>query len=818
MNPFEAILNATTESIFLVDTQGVVLAINETAAQRLNQTRDSLEGQCIFAFFPPEVAAIRRRNLEEVVRSGQARHTEDQRGARYFSLNYYPMQNDAGTVESVVVYAADITTQKLAQNALQDSEALKSSVLTHAAYAIIATDVQGIITVFNPGAETLLGYRADEVVGQKSPGLFHLRSEVVERAQAASLQHGGEVPSGFEFFTTLSHRTPQPEESEWTYVRKDGSHVPVQLSITPRVDTAGQVIGYLGIAQDITARRQVESDLRIAAIAFESQEGMLVTDADRIILRVNRAFTDITGYSADEAIGQTPRLLSSGRHDTVFYDQMRDSLQRNGTWQGEVVNRHKAGSLYTEWLTITAVKNGANRVTNYVATITDITSRKAAHAEINSLAFYDPLTGLPNRRLLLDRLKHAVASSARSGRHGALLFIDLDNFKTLNDTLGHDFGDLLLKEVARQLESHVREGDTVARFGGDEFVVILDDLGESAQDAATQAEVVGEKILGIANHAFQLGAHAHRCTLSAGVALFFDHQSTVDELLKRADLAMYQAKAAGRNALRFFDPNMQSVVTTRANLEADLHEAILNNQFALYYRPQVDQQGHLTGVEALLRWQHPKRGLVSPLEFIPLAEETGTILPLGQWVLQTACQQLVRWARQPALAHLTIAVNVSARQLHHRDFVSQVLALLDHTGANPQRLKLELTESHLVSDVEGVIAKMATLKARGVGFSLDDFGTGYSSLSYLKRLPLDQLKIDQSFVRSILTDSNDAAIAKMVVALAESLGLAVIAEGVEQDAQRAFLAQQGCYAYQGYLFGRPVPLEEFERQVARLPD
>ncbi|MFZ3220323.1 MAG: PAS domain S-box protein, partial [Rhodoferax sp.] len=321
MNPFEAILNATTESIFLVDTQGVVLAINETAAQRLNQTRESLEGQCIFAFFPPEVAAIRRRNLEEVVSSGQSRHTEDQRGARYFSLNYYPMLNDAGTVESVVVYAADITPQKLAQNALQDSEALKSSVLTHAAYAIIATDVQGIITVFNPGAEALLGYSADEVVGQKNPGLFHLRSEVVERTHALSLKRGSAVPSGFEFFTSLSHRTAEPDESEWTYVRKDGAHVPVQLSITPRVDTAGQVIGYLGIAQDITARRQIEADLRIAAIAFESQEGMLVTDADRLILRVNRAFTDITGYAADEAIGQTPRMLSSGRHDAAFYAQ-----------------------------------------------------------------------------------------------------------------------------------------------------------------------------------------------------------------------------------------------------------------------------------------------------------------------------------------------------------------------------------------------------------------------------------------------------------------------------------------------------------------
>jgi diguanylate cyclase (GGDEF)-like protein len=448
--------------------------------------------------------------------------------------------------------------------------------------------------------------------------------------------------------------------------------------------------------------------------------------------------------------------------------------------------------------------------------LNEIEERKAAEEKIKNLAFYDPLTGLPNRRLLLDRLKQTIASSARSARHGALLFIDLDSFKTLNDNLGHDIGDLLLQQVGQRLAACMREGDTVARLGGDEFVVMLKDLSENSQDAATQTETVGEKILVTLSQPYQLTNYEHHSTASIGITLFTGDDVAIEDLLKRADLAMYQAKAAGRNTLRFFDPEMQAAVATRAELEVGLREAIEKDQLLLYYQVQVDGDGRLTGAEALLRWKHPQRGLVSPLEFIPLAEDTGLILPIGQWVLETACAQLALWATRPEMAHLTVAVNVSARQFHHPDFVGQVLAVLDGTGANPQRLKLELTESLLVDDVEDIIAKMTALKVQGVGFSLDDFGTGYSSLSYLKRLPLDLLKIDQSFVRDILTDPNDAAIAKIIVALAESLGLTVIAEGVEVEAQREFLARQGCHAYQGYLFSRPLPLREFEEFVQRI--
>ena len=437
--------------------------------------------------------------------------------------------------------------------------------------------------------------------------------------------------------------------------------------------------------------------------------------------------------------------------------------------------------------------------------------RQLAEEAAMNLAFYDPLTQLPNRRLLMDRLTQALASSARSGHQGALLLIDLDNFKTLNDTLGHDKGDLLLQQVGQRLVGCVREGDTVARLGGDEFIVMLEVLSDNPEEAASQAEAVGAKIIAALNQPYQLTGHTKRSTPSIGLTLFTGHRLSIDELLKQAELAMYQSKTAGRNTLRFFDQKMQAVATDRAALEADLREALLQQQFILYYQPQVIGEGHLTGAEALVRWQHPQRGLVSPAEFIPMAEETGLILPLGHWVLETACAQLVNWASQPDTEHLTLAVNVSANQMHQADFVTQVLAVLSKTGANPHRLKLELTESLLVSHVETTIAKMAALKAHGVGFSVDDFGTGYSSLSYLKRLPLDQLKIDQGFVRDILTDPNDAAIARMIMALAESMGLTVIAEGVEIEAQRDFLAQLGCHAYQGYLFSRPLPIDRFEQ-------
>ncbi len=437
--------------------------------------------------------------------------------------------------------------------------------------------------------------------------------------------------------------------------------------------------------------------------------------------------------------------------------------------------------------------------------------------ELEVLAGQDPLTLLPNRRELMDRLRKAVNLGARLGTSGALLFIDLDHFKNINDTRGHNMGDLLLKEVAQRLVASVREMDTVARLGGDEFMVMLENLGDDLDSAARQAKVVSEKILRRINQPYVLGvSELHHSTASIGIALFSPNELSVDELIKQADVAMYQAKDAGRNLMRFFDAEMQVRLNERAAMEADLREGIEKGQFVLHYQPQVDSAGAVFAAEALVRWVHPQRGLVEPGQFIPLAEEAGLIGELGKWVLVTTCVQLARWAAQPRMSQLVLSVNVSSHQFSQADFVDQVTQVLLQTGADPRRLKLELTESIMIRNVDDVMAKMNALKAQGIGFSLDDFGTGYSSLSYLKRLPMDELKIDQGFVRDILLDANDAAIARMVIALADSMGLTVIAEGVETSAQRDFLAELGCHHYQGYLFSRPLPAQAFEALVTRV--
>ena len=457
------------------------------------------------------------------------------------------------------------------------------------------------------------------------------------------------------------------------------------------------------------------------------------------------------------------------------------------------------------------MKNEAGEVTNYIGSYYDISKLKHAEEKIQELAFFDQLTGLPNRVLLIDRVRQALNANIRNKSFGALLFIDLDNFKTLNDSLGHDMGDLLLKKAAQRISRCVRTDDTVARFGGDEFVVLLANLGtQKAKAAALQAEAIGEKILAAFAETFQLDPYEYPCTPSVGVTLFSPEDRNVDELLKRADLAMYDAKTAGRNGLRFFDPVMQTMISARAALETDLREDLKKERLLLHYQPQVDHEGRLLGAEALARWPHAQRGMVSPSEFIPVAESAGLILPLGALMLKIACRQLARWSADPATERLTVAINVSALQMRQKNFVEQVRAVIEQTGADPHRLKIELTESTLVSNVDDVIAKMDKLKAIGIGFSLDDFGTGYSSLSYLKRLPLDQLKIDRSFVKDVLVDPNDAAIAQMIIALSKSLGLSVIAEGVETEEQYAFLARHGQLNYQGYLFGRPLPPEDFE--------
>lgn len=677
-------------------------------------------------------------------------------------------------------------------------------ILNTAMDAVIGMDVHGKITDWNFRAEAIFGRSKSEVLGLSfQDTIFPERIQEEKRQELAR------------FLATRDDKILK-QRVETTGMRRSGEEFPIELTITPL--STNNTWHFTAFIEDITERKRAEKELletnqKLALQFDQAPLGVIEWDRNFRVVKWNPAAEKIFGFSAEQALGQHASFIVPEAERSNVDSVMNELL--SGTGGGNSVNenvRRNGESIQCDWYNA-PLRDATGEVVGAISLVDNITSRKLAEDEIRNLAFYDHLTGLPNRRLLIDRVRQAMASSGRSAKYCALLFLDLDNFKTLNDTLGHDIGDLLLQQVANRVSSCVRNGDTVARLGGDEFVVLLEELSEFMQEAVMQTETVGSKILAAFTQPYQLDNYEHLSTTSIGVTLFAHHDSSTDDLLKRADLAMYQAKAEGRNTLRFFDPEMQTAVMTRAAMEESFREALLNDQFELHYQAQVTAEGQISGAEVLLRWLHPGRGMVSPVEFIPFAEETGLILPLGRWVLETACAQLARWAKRPEMAHLSVAVNVSSRQLKHPNFVDEVLSILDHSGANPHRLKMELTESLLVDDVEDAITKMTALKAKGVGFSLDDFGTGYSSLSYLKRLPLDQLKIDQGFVKHVLTDPNDMAIAKMIIVLADSLGLAVIAEGVETHEQRNFLADLGCLAYQGFLISRPLALDTFEEFV-----
>ncbi|MCZ8253970.1 MAG: EAL domain-containing protein [Hylemonella sp.] len=587
----------------------------------------------------------------------------------------------------------------------------------------------------------------------------------------------------------------------------------ISSSKWPILDSQGQVVGLFGIHRDITQSKQAQDELLIAATAFESQEGIFVTDARQVILRVNRAFTEITGYAATEAIGVQPdTLLSSSRHDDAFVQELWRSVALTGSWHGEFWVRRKDGPIHPQWLTITSVKNAEGVIVNYVGTLVDITERKAAEDEIKSLAFYDPLTQLPNRRLLLDRLQQAVAARARSGIEGALLFIDLDHFKNINDARGHAVGDRLLQLVAQRLQALFRAEDTVARIGGDEFVVLIPELSLQAGDGARLAMRIAEKVRDELRQSIEIEGKSYRCGASIGVTLIDKTEKTTTDLLREADTAMYRAKEAGRNQVAFFQPSMQAEVEKRMALEEALSHALERDELRMVLQPQFDGKGRTTGAELLMRWQHPTLGHVPPSEFIPLAEEMGLIVELGEWSLQQACQTA---RRLQALGRATpLSVNVSPRQFRQSEFVQRMIAILEQNQAPASSIILEVTEGMLIEDVDGAISRMRELAALGVRFSIDDFGTGYSSLNYLKRMPLYELKIDKSFMERTPNDPNDTAIVKLILSVAANLGLKVVAEGVETRSQSDFLIQHGCDAMQGYLLARPMPIDEWLNQQA----
>lgn len=576
--------------------------------------------------------------------------------------------------------------------------------------------------------------------------------------------------------------------------------------LTPVLDASGVTRSILSVVRDITEDRAQQVQLSIAATAFETHLGMMITDENMAILKVNRTFTRITGYTDAEVFGHNPRMLSAGRHDAAFYQRLWKQVNTYGSWQGEIWNRRKNGEIYPQWLTISAVRDDRDILTHYVGTLSDITERKAAEREIHQLAFYDPLTGLANRRLMLDSLNQALIDSEERGEYGALLMLDLDNFKQVNDSLGHRGGDDILMEVARRISVVLEDGDMLARLGGDEFVALVHCQGRNEREAGVLAQRTAQRLLG----ALAIPFVQNRCSFSLsgciGIALFRDQVST-DVLQSQAELALYQSKSLGSNQVCFFDPELQVRLLERTQLENDLSLALEKRQLFLVYQRQMDEHGAVVGAEALLRWRHPERGLISPVEFIPLAEGRELIHEIGLWVIESVCEILVDWASQPALAELTLSVNVSPRQFQGTAFVDRVREILARTGAPASQLKLEVTESLFVEDRDDIRHMMEELKGLGVTFSLDDFGTGYSSLSYLQRLPLDQIKVDQSFVRGLLDNPTSSAIVASTIALAQTLELEVIAEGVETEEQRAWLLQHGCLRFQGYLYGAPVPLD-----------
>jgi diguanylate cyclase (GGDEF)-like protein/PAS domain S-box-containing protein len=680
-----------------------------------------------------------------------------------------------------------------AQASVTSSEARYRHIINRMSALVVELSPTGTIVYLNDAVTAITKFSHDKLIGrnwldlllplQDSISLDVLRHEFLEN---------GELEG---FKTGLRNHDGSRKIFSWNSAHVRG--------------TDGSIERIIYFGTDVTDLMRAKEELRIAAIAFESQEGIIVTDTSAVILRVNRAFTRLTGYSEEDALGKSPHLLSSGHHDKAFYQSMWATLLKEGYWQGEIWNRRKNGNVYAEWLTISPVFGPDGSLTHYVGTFSDISDNKEAEAEIHRLAYFDPLTKLPNRRLLQDRLEQALITASRSGLFGVFMFIDLDHFKILNDTRGHNAGDRLLVEVALRMRATVREGDTVARLGGDEFVVLLENVNELAVETAAIAKQIGEKLLEALSLPYNFDDFKYHCTASVGIKLF-QGKDNIEELFKHADLAMYEAKTVGRNALRFYDPAMQATVTTRASIEYDLRSALEKNQFRLYFQPQLGHDCRIVGAEALIRWQHPTRGLVSPVEFIPVAESTGLILLVGLWVLETACALIKTWESHLYTRDLQLSVNVSARQFHQHDFVEQVLKVLQSSAINPDKLKLELTESLVLDDINETIAKMNELEQAGVCFSMDDFGTGYSSLSYLTQLPLDQLKIDQSFVRNINVTTNDAVIVQTIIGMAASLGINVIAEGVETESQRVFLEQNGCPLYQGYLFSPPVPIEEFE--------
>jgi diguanylate cyclase (GGDEF)-like protein/PAS domain S-box-containing protein len=679
--------------------------------------------------------------------------------------------------------------RQAALKALQESEALFHTLASASPVGILHTDAQGKLLYVNECCYHMSGLSSNQMALDDWARVTHPDDR--KRVQAVWKKTVQEQ-CGFSM--------------EYRFQRPDNSIIWVQGQAEPERDANGKVLGFVGTITDISAIKASEEKLRMSAAVFENtREGIMVTDAENRIVMVNKAFTDITRYNETEVLGKSPKMLSSGRHDRSFYNGMWQSLQEVGHWQEEVWNRRKNGDIHPVLMTINAICDEANNIINYVAVFADISNLKASEAQLEFLAHHDPLTRLPNRLMLISQLGHAIEVARRDKGQLALLMLDLDRFKNVNDSFGHLAGDELLQLVAKRLSEKLRGVDTITRLGGDEFTVLLEDL-TNPEDAVRVADniIVALEVPCTLSNNIEV-----RISASIGISLYPGHGTTALELLQHADAALYQAKAAGRGCARYFSESLTKAARDRFNTEARLRLAIQNEELRVYYQPKIDMaSGQIIGAEALLRWMDPVDGLILPMYFISIAEETGLIGPIGEWVMLQTCRQGKRWLDE-GLLPLSLAVNLSANQLHHSDIVETVGKVLDETGFPTHLLELELTESILMQREDEIVETLSALRARGVRLAIDDFGTGYSSLAYLKSFPLDVLKIDRSFVTDIEEDADDRAITATIIGIAHTLGLQVVAEGVETQHQLEFLRNQGCDMYQGFIVSQPLPAEEF---------
>ena len=795
-----ALFDASPDAMWVTDRHGVLLKCNDRATRVFGMPSEKMVGytaaQAMNAANTAFASASRAMNLA-VLDSRQRQRAMlplALPGGSTLDLDIIkvPLYASDGEVRGILNTARDISER------LQTEERLRlwAHAFQHATFAVAMFDARTKrITAANPTFARERGYTPEEMVGMPVDDLYpeDLREE------RRRVRHD---------INRRDHAITETEQ-----VTRDGRRFPVLLDISVTHDVDGEAQYVIVYALDISDRKRTESELRLAAVSFQSQAALMVMDADRVIQRVNRAFTQLTGYAPDEAIGQWVGLLSSPHHDRNFYAHLWDQVRSDGFWQGEQWVNVKRGQPKVIRTVVSAVTDAAGTLSHYVCSMIDLTVEREAHASIDHLTFFDPLTDLPNRHFLHGRLQHLLEDG--DARGGALLMFDLDHFKRVNDLRGHAAGDALLALIAQRLRHLQDDRSVLSRFSGGTFALLAGCGGDPAGTAPTHARTLAERLRQALREPFQLGGDTPvTISISIGWTELVPGHGTPESVLKEAELAMYRAKAAGRDQVCRFESAMHAELVHHEALVQDLRRAIIDEAFDLHLQAQVDRGGEVIGAEALLRWTRPSGERVPPDVFIPIAEDNGLILPLGDWVLRRACAYLVAWSTQPSLRDLSLAVNVSVRQFAQTGFVESVRGALSTTGAIASKLKLEITETTVLEDFHETAAKLAELRAIGVKVSLDDFGTGYSSLAYLTRLPLDQLKIDRSFVDRLPEDRNDAMVAQTIIGMGRGLGLDVIAEGVETEAQRNFLMAQGCNAFQGYLIARPVPRAAFEALLA----